>query len=99
MKTKTLPTGIVTTQRKVGKKIIIDVKRPTKSKTVTRLQKLVVGFLFSLAYLGICGSIYQIYVDLFSRVQGLIFLPLFLGKMYVLTIMGKHMFSEFKNNW
>ncbi len=98
MKTKTLPTGIVTTQRKVGKKIIIDVKRQS-TKNVTRLQKLVVGFLFSLAYLGICGSIYQIYVDLFSRVQGLIFLPLFLGKMYVLTIMAKHMFSEFKNNW
>ena len=94
MKTKTLPTGIVTTQRKVGKKIIINVKRPTTSKTVTRLQKLVVGFLFSLAYLGICGSIYLVYVNLFSRVQGLIFLPLFLGKIYILTLMGRFWLKE-----
>ena len=99
MKTKTLPTGIVTTQRKVGKKIIIDVKRPKTSKTVTRLQKLVVGFLFSLAYLGICGSTYLVYMDLFSRALGLIFLPLFLGKIYVITIMGYHMFHDFKTNW
>jgi len=99
MKTKTLPTGIVTTQRKVGKKIIIDVKRPTTSKTVTRLQKLVVGFLFSLAYLGICGSTYLVYMDLFSRALGLIFLPLFLGKIYVITIMGRHMFRDFIKNW
>ena len=99
MKTKTLPTGIVTTQRKVGKKIIIDVKRPTTSKTVTRLQKLVVGFLFSLAYLGICGSTYLVYMDLFSRALGVIFLPLFLGKIYVITLMGYHMFREFKRNW
>ena len=99
MKTKTLPTGIVTTQRKVGKKIIIDVKRPTTSKIVTRLQKLVVGFLFSLAYLGICGAMYFTYMDLFSRALGVIFLPLFLGKIYVITIMGYHMFHDFKTNW
>ena len=35
MKTKILPTGIVTTQRKVGKKIIVNVKRPTPSQTVS----------------------------------------------------------------
>lgn len=99
MKTKTLPTGIVTTQRKVGKKIIIDVKRPTTSKNVTRLQKLVVGFLFSLAYLGICGAMYFTYMDLFSRALGVIFLPLFLGKIYVLTIMAHHMFRDLKTNW
>tara|TARA_Y100001937_G_scaffold127340_1_gene199341 strand:- start:4280 stop:4579 length:300 start_codon:yes stop_codon:yes gene_type:complete len=99
MKTKTLPTGIVTTQRKVGKKIIIDVKRPTSSKTVTRLQKIVVGFLFCLAYLGICGSTYLVYMDLFSRALGVIFLPLFLGKIYIITIMGYNMFHEFKRKW
>ena len=98
MKTKKLPTGIVTTQRKVGKKIIIDVKRQS-SKNVTRLQKLVVGFLFSLAYLGICGAMYFTYMDLFSRALGVIFLPLFLGKIYVITIMGYHMFHDFKTNW
>tara|TARA_Y100001963_G_C6647754_1_gene384177 strand:- start:31 stop:324 length:294 start_codon:yes stop_codon:yes gene_type:complete len=92
--TKTLPTGITTTQQKVDKKIIITVNKKD-TKNVTSLQKLVVGFLFSLVFL--CGG--GLMIDIFTELSStgkFFFSPLFIGNFYLLFICSKGVYSFLK---
>jgi hypothetical protein len=83
--TKTLPTGITTTQKKVGEKIIITVNKNITKKVVTHFHKLVVSFMVSLVFLGSIGLMYDIFIQL-STTAKIFFSPIFLGNLYLLMI-------------
>ena len=81
---KRLPTGITTTQKKVGKKILITVDK-NNTKIVTYGQKLVVSFMFGLVLLGTSGLMIQLFAQL-SLTGKLFFSPLFLANFYLLAL-------------
>ncbi len=104
MKTKTLPTGIVTTQRKVGNKIVIDVNtKKVKSQTskMNLVAKILVGFLFCLAVTGISGfSIVWIKQVLSTHpTSGFILVPFVCGINYLNFIIAIHGYKILKNEF